>query len=150
MENKYRDWDIFDSLPDRWLIDDTAGSPLSKTVFITNGKSLLSGNQKRALLRIHPVMPIFKEYQSLLVSQSVNDMKQDDNYIFPAKTVNDLARKKFQEKLLKEILFDLMVCEIEDWDKTVYIKEIRKLLNSIDLKKNKSLDQINMFDELKL
>ena len=51
---KYRDWDILEELPEGWIIDKTAGSPAPKTVFITNGKSLLSGQQKRALLRVHP------------------------------------------------------------------------------------------------
>lgn len=48
--------------------------------------------------------------------------------IFPAKTVNDLARLKFKEQLLKEIMFDLMVCEIENWDKKEYINELKKCL----------------------
>ena len=50
--NKYRDWEILDELPQGWSIDKTAGSPAPKTVFITNGKSVLSGLQKRALLKV--------------------------------------------------------------------------------------------------
>jgi hypothetical protein len=37
---------------------------------------------------------------------------KEDDFIYPAKTVNTLARKKFQAHLLKEIMFDLMVCAI--------------------------------------
>ena len=48
---KYRDWNILESLPDGWVIDKTAGSPAPNTVFITNGKSVLNG-QKRALLKV--------------------------------------------------------------------------------------------------
>ena len=44
------------------------------------------------------------------------------------KTLNELARKQFQENLLKEILFDLTVCELEGWDKKEYIKELTNLL----------------------
>ena len=44
---KYRDWNILEKLPEGWVIDKTAGSPAPKTVFITNGKSVLSGGQKR-------------------------------------------------------------------------------------------------------
>ena len=55
-----------------------------------------------------------------------------------SKTVNNLARKKFQEQLLKEIKFDLIVCEIEGWDKKEYIKELKKLINSIDISDNKN------------
>lgn len=51
---RYRYWEILDEIPDSWVIDKTAGSPAPRTVFITNGKSVLSGQQKRALLRVHP------------------------------------------------------------------------------------------------
>jgi hypothetical protein len=50
---------------------------------------------------------------------------------FPAKNVNELARLKFQEKLLQEIRFDLMVCEIENWDKKEYINQLKCLINSL-------------------
>ena len=53
--------------------------------------------------------------------------------IFPSEAVNKLARLKFQEYILKEIRFDLMVCEIEKWDKKEYINELKQLLNSINL-----------------
>ena len=54
---KYKYWEIFDDLPEGWKIDTTAGAPAPKTVFITNGKSLLSGQQKRALLRVKSNYP---------------------------------------------------------------------------------------------
>lgn len=44
-------WDILENLPIGWIIDNTAGSPIKNTVFITNGKSVFNG-QKRALLRV--------------------------------------------------------------------------------------------------
>ena len=50
--DKYRDWYILSELPKGWVIDKTAGSPAPRTVFITNGKSPISGKQKRALLRV--------------------------------------------------------------------------------------------------
>jgi hypothetical protein len=62
--------------------------------------------------------------------------KAKDNpkpYVFPAKSVNDLARLKFKEQILKEILFDLTVCEIEGWDKKEYINELKELLNEIEI-----------------
>ena len=51
---------------------------------------------------------------------------------FPAKSVNRLARDRFKEQILKDILFDLTVCEIEGWDKLEYITELKKLINSIE------------------
>ena len=49
---KYRWWDIFEELPKGWEIDKMNGSPCINTVFITNGKSVISGKQKRSLLKI--------------------------------------------------------------------------------------------------
>lgn len=65
------------------------------------------------------------------MTKQIKDKTETD--IFPTKTVNDLARLKFQEQMLKEIRFDLMVCEIEKWDKKEYINELKQLLNSIKL-----------------
>lgn len=47
------------------------------------------------------------------------------------RTVNELARQEFKHRILNDILFDLMVCEIEGWSKLEYINEIRCLINSI-------------------
>ena len=55
---KYRDWNILESLPDGWVIDNTAGSPAPNTVFITNGKSVLNG-QKRALLKVNAKRDVY-------------------------------------------------------------------------------------------
>ena len=51
-KQRYRYWEVLDEIPDGWTIDKTAGSPLARSVFITNGKSPISGQQKRAILRI--------------------------------------------------------------------------------------------------
>lgn len=56
-----------------------------------------------------------------------------DLYTYPARAVNNLARLKFQERILKEVLFDLMVCELEGWSKKEYIKELKNMLNSINI-----------------
>ena len=53
------------------------------------------------------------------------------NFTFPAKEVNTLARKRFEEQLLKDISVDLMICKIEGWDKAEYIKELHSMLNDI-------------------
>ena len=77
---------------------------------------------------------------------SSKKVEKEENSIFPAKTVNDLARMKFKEQLLKEIMVDLMVCEIEGWDKKEYIKEIRNLINSIDLSNKKQKQKSSTLD----
>jgi hypothetical protein len=129
---KYRSWDILKELPSGWIIDNTCGSPAPNTVFITNGKSVLNG-QKRALLKVEAKRDIIIQKEKgrhLVESNKIEEKK--DVFVFPSKNVNDLARLKFQEQILKEIMFDLMVCEIENWDKKEYINELQKLLNSIN------------------
>lgn len=48
---KYKDWDLLEHLPEGWKIDKTAGSPVYRYEFCTNGKSVLNG-QKRALVKV--------------------------------------------------------------------------------------------------
>jgi hypothetical protein len=129
---KYKHWDIVDELPQGWKVDKTAGSPAPNTVFITDGKSVLNG-QKRALLKIDAIIekPKQQEFNFNVAAKDTADV----NYTFPSKEVNNLARKKFQLQLLKEITFDLMVCEIEGWDKKEYIKELIGLIGSIKIDK---------------
>ena len=146
--SKYRDWDILEDLPEGWLIDKTAGSPAPNTVFITNGKSVLNG-QKRALLKVEAKRDINISKNEIVKNHIVETngmVEKTEIPIFPAKTVNDLARLKFKEQLLKEIMFDLMVCEIENWDKKEYINEIKKLLNSIDTSNKKKVSTSSLPD----
>ena len=148
--NKYRYWEILDELPQGWSIDKTAGSPAPNTVFITNGKSVLSGLQKRALLKVQAKQDInISKNETPKVNHFVEANKMIEKTeipIFPAKTVNDLARLKFKEQLLKEIMFDLMVCEIENWDKKEYINELKKMLNGIDTSNKKKVNVKNLPD----
>ena len=146
----FRDWEVYEALPKGWKIDMATGSPLHGFDFCTNGKSVLNGG-KRALVRsirketprIEFIEPVPKNLKNETIIA-----ENDNNYIFHAKTVNDLARLKFKEHLLKEIMFDLMVCEIEGWDKKEYIKEIRNLINSIDLSNKKPKQQNTLMPDL--
>lgn len=132
-KQRYRYWDILDEMPDGWVVDKTAGSPAPRTVFITNGKSPISGQQKRALLRVKPNTHNRESSNDCL--DKLREKSIDNNPIkFPAKTVNELARAKFKEQILKEIMFDFMVCEIEGWDKTEYLNGLKEMLNKIETK----------------
>jgi thiamine kinase-like enzyme len=130
----YKDWPLLDELPEGWAIDKTAGSPLHGYEFCTNGKSVVSGKQKRALFRVfRPQLLIdfdAPEKKPLLEKQAKKDAKQiiDSNYV---RTVNELARQEFKHRLLNDILVDLTICEIEGWCKLEYINEMRKLINGI-------------------
>ena len=129
---KYKGWPIVDVMPEGWVIDKTAGSPLSGHDFITNGKSVLNG-QMRALLRVkslpsgisQPTKP-----KPMVISEPTKHVDQviDRDYL---KTVNDLARAKFKKKMLSDILCDMQICEIEGWCKLDYLNEIRELINNL-------------------
>lgn len=55
-----------------------------------------------------------------------------------ALALNRLAREQMKLKLLKDIQFDLAVCEIEGWDKLEYLHEIRALIDSLLIKESKN------------
>ena len=125
MLEQYKGWKVYETMPEGYRLDKYAGSPLHGYEFIHNGSPLKGG--VRALLRVHsdalrvctPSCPAVKNEQA-----EVNKPKQiiDENY---CKTVNELARKKFEMRLLADIRVDLMVCEIEEWDKMEYLKELQ-------------------------
>lgn len=48
-----------------------------------------------------------------------------------AKQLNKLWREEMKLKLLADINVDLVICEIEWWDKTEYIKDLQNLLNNM-------------------
>ena len=154
MNQKFKDWDLLDSLPLGWKIDKTVGSPLCGYEFCTNGKSILTGGQKRALVKVinknTPEIEILEPVKHKIEVLEAKKEVKDENYVFPNKVINDLARKKFQEQILKEIKFDLMACEIEGWDKTEYITELQDLLNSIEFTKNQKTSQMNQLTHIHL
>lgn len=137
-KSTFRDWEVYEVLPFGWKIDSSCGSPLHGYDFCINGKSILNGG-KRALVRsIRKGTPNI-QFTEPKKEPKVESIEAKEDFIFPAKNVNDLARLKFKEQILKEIRFDLMVCEIEKWDKKEYINEIKKLLNSIDTSNKKKV-----------
>ena len=48
-----------------------------------------------------------------------------------ARALNDLARHEAIVRILNDIRMDMEICEVEGWDKTEYIKQLKKLLDSI-------------------
>ena len=136
---EYKGWLCYEEIPDGWHIDKTAGSPLHGYEFITNGKSILNGG-KRALARVYkPALrvctpapePANQEEKKPEKSKPVQVV--DENY---TRTVNELARKKFEQKLLADIRVDLMVCEIEGWNKLEYLDELKSLINGLGSSSN--------------
>ena len=48
-----------------------------------------------------------------------------------ADVINRLAREQMKLKLLQDIRVDLMICEIEGYDKKQYINELRDIIDTI-------------------
>lgn len=48
-----------------------------------------------------------------------------------ADAINRLAREQMKLKLLQDIRVDLMICEIEGYDKKQYINELRDMIDTI-------------------
>lgn len=132
--NKYKNWELLEALPDGWRIDKTAGSPLCGYEFCTNGKSVLNG-QKRALLFVGVKPSEYKQPEQSYAQPIKQSEEEKQIQEYPARAVNELARKKFEEKLLNDIRVDLMICEIEGWCKMEYIRELRKLISGIASRK---------------
>lgn len=134
--SEYKGWQLLESMPDGWSIDKTVGSPIHGYDFVTNGKSVING-QKRALLRVvSPPFRLVLEHKKADIKLHVEDKKiekkpsQVIDAVY-ARTVNELARQKFKQRILGDILVDLTICEIEGWGKLEYISELRNLINSI-------------------
>lgn len=48
-----------------------------------------------------------------------------------ADAINRLAREQMKLKLLQDIRVDLMICEIEGYDKKQYINELRDMIDTM-------------------
>lgn len=145
-DDSFKGWKVLQEMPEGWKLDKTVGSPLYGHVFITNGKSALNG-QKRALLKI--AMPTINSVFSSAVASSAGCNSIDmgaqctkplsyDEQVSSAgfrRSVNELARETFKLNLLRDIMCDLTICEIEGWCKTEYINQIKNMVAEIGLGK---------------
>lgn len=53
--------------------------------------------------------------------------------------INQLARYNLKVHILKDLLFDMTVCDIEGWDKTELLDQLKELLNSFDYRSKQPL-----------
>lgn len=52
------------------------------------------------------------------------------------KALNRLAREKMKYRLLADIRFDLVICELEGWNKTEYLAELKEMIDTLGGEKN--------------
>ena len=45
------------------------------------------------------------------------------------RTMSKVARERMKLKLLADIRADLMICEIEGWDRKEYLRDLQEMLN---------------------
>ena len=50
-----------------------------------------------------------------------------------------VAREEMKHRIYADILVDMMVCDIEGWDKMEYIRELQNMLNNLTHKQNESI-----------
>ena len=135
----YNGWPLMDDLPVGWSFVQT-GSPLTGYAFAMSASPLRGG--KTALVRVcKPQMRLLLEDLAPVAKpepcEHIAKKTQSDGLFYRpehARAVNELARQKFKQKILNDILVDLTICEIEGWCKREYINELRELINKIGQK----------------
>lgn len=130
----------FNEMPRGWKLDTTWGSPEHGWTPICNGKSMLNGGEKGLLRYVKKEViqniPVLKNPIVSIVEHERNDTKvesKDVSYV-----LQKLARAKFKQALLQEILFDLTVCQIERWPIRPYINELKHIVDSVYKRINKT------------
>lgn len=123
----------FNEMPEGWKLDRTWGSPEHGWEPICNGRSLLNGGRKGLLkvekptvndsLTVAPPSPYAPDPEPVRIELTADERKE------AAKAMNELARAKFKERLLQDLMADLMVCKIEGWSITDYISDLKTLID---------------------
>lgn len=132
--SKYMNWELYDKPPEGFSIDKHTGSPLTGYDFYTNGKSVLNGGV-RILVKAAGVPVDSMTANRPPARESVpkgKEPKQDPMINRNVRQrVNVFARERFKVKLLQEIEFDLMVCQLEGWSMGSYVNELKQLIDDV-------------------
>lgn len=123
---------MLDALPIGWSFDKTVGSPLAGYVFATNGKSVISGQERALIKQTIPRVDAPERAQSTSkFAAQKTEIKQYELDPEARLIINKLGREASILRLLADIRIDMMVCELEGWDKTEYIEEICRLVRGL-------------------
>lgn len=52
------------------------------------------------------------------------------------RTLNRVAREQMKERLMRDILADMTVCELEGWNRMEYLNELKELIDSFTKPQN--------------
>lgn len=138
MTERYKDWELFDEMPDGFRFNRYCGSPLFGYAF-ANDVSLLKGGRlilvraEEKKIDFTPANPRVEKMQP----EKETPREMDEN---APRVMNLLERKRFEQQMLRDILIDLQICEIEGWCKTEYIRELRHLIGGLLRNVGKSVD----------
>lgn len=130
---EYKGYQLFDEMPEGYK-KINAGSPLFGYEFIRKG-NLLNGG-KDALCKVKKSETVLES--EVFSKSSEQPVKQEPKPIDPnaPRVLNELARKQCIEMILKDILIDLTICEIEGWSKSEYINELKREICRIALRED--------------
>lgn len=132
--SKYMNWELYDKPPEGFSIDKHTGSPLTGYDFYTNGKSVLNGGVRILVksLNVHVNNIADNHYPVKRNTPNNKEPKQDPMINRNVRQrVNVFARERFKVKLLQEIEFDLMVCQLEGWSMGSYVNELKQLIDDV-------------------
>ena len=127
-------WELYDKPPEGFSIDKHTGSPLTGYDFYTNGKSVLNGGVRILVksLNVHVNNIADNHYPVKRNTPNNKEPKQDPMINRNVRQrVNVFARERFKVKLLQEIEFDLMVCQLEGWSMGSYVNELKQLIDDV-------------------
>jgi hypothetical protein len=132
--SKYMNWELYDEPPEGFSIDKHAGSPLAGYDFYTNGKSVLNGGVRILVktMNVHVNNIADNHHPVKRNTPNSKEPKQDPMINRNVRQrVNVFARERFKVKLLQEIEFDLMVCQLEGWSMGSYVNELKQLIDDV-------------------
>lgn len=126
---QYNGLDVYDDIPEGFKYSKD-GSPLTGYSYIINGSPLMQGFKRAfAPTKIENFIAPQRDKRDKICFN--NSKKKQAMHPQAPKAMNRLSREKQKEILLRDIMSDMMVCEIEGWDKTEYINELKELIDSI-------------------
>lgn len=65
--------------------------------------------------------------------EETNEIPLDEMTVEQRQNLNQYIRESNKLNLLKSIKRDMLICELEGWDKKEYLKDIKETINSINI-----------------